>query len=936
MAEVDEYIAEEYDKRVKTPLIEISIWKNALGVESLRTPDAYAGIEYKPDVVNCKITYGANQRSGMCTFQVIDAYDEFLNKIDWKPMDRVRVRQGWNKLNTLKTTFYGFIQKITMTDEPGITEVACQDILKLCEMNYYLEENKKVYHITVDADGYGGQPESERTAEVIISTALEESGIPSSRYTLDFPDYGQGLCPIIGNNNPAEFYYMSAIDIIDQICGKTGYRIWADPSGQVRCQLIQNIAISETNLVYKNAGATRNARTWNSEEYAFPIFFDNQSPELYSQGSIIEVSTTVSDDGTRNYIVVEGAEERVVVFGESKFVTTPPEYRRAEIKSDYLDGIDIVTDIATRVYDDLNRLQYTGSVRIEGDSRIEVGRTIKIVDDYSAPGGRNYVVGGYNHNFNGVSWITDIDLAGGLGSEAPAAMYWKPIATFQWYINMVKTDSDYVKVVYVDASGSVSPDGTSLTYLWECDGYSDATTVKNSYTVTNIAQTTLPVTLTVTDIHGTTDTETISISLFNVLPDTPVDITAAVIMAASGSNVYHTKNGGDTWFTSVFPATVTALDADRETNVGVVGLSDGRVYTVPEVGVSTTIVEVYTHTASVWAVAIVPGRGFKQSWEGDTAWFWVASGASLLLHKNVIATGSTNLLTIPAHTFDNIITDINASTFSTGLYSAVVAEGGSVWTNTESNIWNWHLSYAVSGTITDLFVRDTEIQIVWGDNGFARNSEFGTSTDWYTGSSVPTGGNKRVGFNVYDSEDTVLSSGSDLLVYDGQASSGRFNFTTGASLDGAVQSIDTDVYSSFALVGTASGLYVTSDWGKTALKIRNENFSNVAAGFNYTVAIDDEGEINPAPGYDSITVQTASISDYLEIVWAWTGTEWLLYDPDITLRDLVAIEPGWEYWIKVSEGCTLTYTNNSHVLTTGWNPSFGVIGNSFTWVDPMI
>lgn len=70
------------------------------------------------------------------------------------------------------------------------------------------------------------------------------------------------------------------------------------------------------------------------------------------------------------------------------------------------------------------------------------------------------------------------------------------------------------------------------------------------------------------------------------------------------------------------------------------------------------------------------------------------------------------------------------------------------------------------------------------------------------------------------------------------------------------------------------------------------------------------------------TVQTAfaGIMDVLDIIWDYSGGDWLFYDPaDTAGSDLTGLSAGTGYWIKVSEAVDLIYGGHSYSLISGWN-----------------
>ena len=84
-------IAEEYAKRVKTPIIKVTVTKffegQLPGVEAI-------GDNYYPEVVSCDIAYGFDQGSTTCTLELKRPLDIDGNYVRFAPMNRVKVEQG--------------------------------------------------------------------------------------------------------------------------------------------------------------------------------------------------------------------------------------------------------------------------------------------------------------------------------------------------------------------------------------------------------------------------------------------------------------------------------------------------------------------------------------------------------------------------------------------------------------------------------------------------------------------------------------------------------------------------------------------------------------------------------------------------------------------------------------------------------------------------
>lgn len=522
---------------VRTPIINVEIIKPS-GKPGV---DLIGGTRYSPEAISCSMSKGFDQGSATCTLEIKTPVVNGVYII-FEPMNSVRVQQGWDKTSSLRTTFYGFIDKVEMSNAPQRMVLECRDILKLAENNYFINSNRKVYSAEVEEDepdpnnpgGYlGGQSTEDRQAQVIITDLLTESGIPESRLVLDFVEYPDEGAIIIGNNAKAVFCYESALDAVNRICDLLGYRIWADENGCVQCREVRPIASETAFTTYRSQAETLNA---------------NGTFTVTTSGTLMSVESNVDDD-LRNWIeVISSADENITatVAGPSYYITSPPDYRRSEIRSFLLDTYELAIAVANRVYQDLNRLRYTARVTIEGDQGMTIGRTVEIYDPYATQSFIKYFVYSYSSEFSSGNWVMDLELVGGSGPGSPPVSNVAPIPTFTWRVEREDVTGASLTEVFVDATDSYDPDGATedLTYAWYCEGYSAATGVTNHYVVTN-GSLSLVVTLTVTDAG----TPPLSGSITVTIPLTANAglVETRIIYAAIGTAVYISYDGGKSW-----------------------------------------------------------------------------------------------------------------------------------------------------------------------------------------------------------------------------------------------------------------------------------------------------------------------------------------------------------------------------------------------------
>ncbi len=535
-------------RTTRRPLIEVSVFRFVSGAPGVDTD----GVEYKfisgggsasrwnpttregAGVVSCNLSFGYDQISATASLVVQSPLDLDGNLVTFKPMDRVVIRQGYDSISNLRTTFYGFVDTVELSNPEKLQRLECRDILKLAQNNYYIHRDRKIYYIDeipdeLDAEGnpLGGQSEADRQVEAVVSTFLTESGIPESRQNLPTTNI------TIGNNSWVVFEYESAMEAIQRMCDLTGYKVWADPQGIVQMREVQTIAASGAALTFQTQLEYRDGETFIRQR----------------KGNIVSVASSVDDD-VRNWITVfhedpttSGNDLTATVYGDSPYIPDPPRYRKTEITSYMLDTQDMLNTIALRIYNDLNRLRYSATLRTEGEPRLELGQTVQVVDDYTVGSGMNYFVYDYSISHDSNGYFADVTVVGGAGEGSPAVGNISPVALFRFNVNRIDLDGITYNDVWVDGSDSYDPDGNIASYLWTSVGYSPASGVTNHYLVSG-AVTSITVALKVTDDDGMTDTIT---QVKSLEPGGGASVKERSIYYAEGTSVYATDDSGATW-----------------------------------------------------------------------------------------------------------------------------------------------------------------------------------------------------------------------------------------------------------------------------------------------------------------------------------------------------------------------------------------------------
>lgn len=855
--------AEEYSTKHKTPIISVVIWK----FDGHTRPHIKAqGIKYYPQVLNCDISAASTQRSATCTIDIIRSLDPDGIEFKFNPMDRIEVKQGYNFTDTLMTTFYGFISNVVATNEPGIDRLMCQDVLKLTNTNWIIEEDKVVAYKKI-YEGVEPMDEADRTAESLISYFLTESGIPLSHQNLDLPPYNDGNnpeCPIVGNYEPGVFYNETMMDSINRICTLIGYKMWADPTGIVQMRPHLNLAGTGSLLAYGSEGSIRQIHPLDGDLYSqgvrgtkLPIFFNDSHPE-YSH--LLSIKTTVTDEHLRNYIKVTGApdgtdEVSATMFADNELVPYPPRYRKMELRSNILEGEIMVVAFATKMFKELNRLYYTAQANIEGDARVNVNDTVTIVDAYACKDGMDYIVDSIRSSFNGTSWSMNLNLIGGYGpnSEDPA-FHIKPIANFKFVISHVLIGGlEYSYIVQLDATKSRTLNGRPIRdYRWsdvrsqnsttnEWTDYPDGAGVKKVYNVPS-SEGLVTATLRVTDHELSEDYlyDEAPLSDWFVGVDTPVaDVHYNTIIVARGVAVYHSRDFGGTWkynHLAGMGETVTALSCDPIADVAYAGTSDGRLYIIRSMGTDdATATHTWTQPDNLRINTITVDDMFNIQQYPEHAHITIGcvlgaftswdSGRTFRILRdstlNCNMSGWSDFYTVDDYTrFGGLY----ATTSNYGVYYKQTAPG----------------IYAL--------VKDFEQRIVKGDkygDRFYALLEDGSfwwytavypSRDWFwaEGINVPSGAINFVRSHSDLDDVTMVNSSGQLAKIHNLSDVHRdprpvFKLT-GASVTGTIYDMARTYHDDSVYIGTSTNLYISFDGGTTVDVLYSGPCNKVAVG----------------------------------------------------------------------------------------------------------
>jgi hypothetical protein len=503
-------------------------------VDNIRYPITYAtitksdtpgvistGTEYELNVISCSIEYSWNQSVSTCTLAVNP-----ISGVEFQPMDRIKVRQGYINRSFIETTFIGFIDTVTKDASTHSLTIGCRDILKLAQNKYYTAKDAKVYSKDFMPDvGSGGQSVADRQMESIISDFLTDSGIPEEYINIQSETTGITIGGI-NSNYATVFKYMNAMEAIQSLCDVGGYHLYSDITGMIRMRKIRPIASDNPQCILQTQLET-------PSEYSFTV---NRI------GNIYELETERDDESIRNYITVSGLGNlSATAVGVSPYIPSPPTYRKMEITTSYIDDADILAQTANDILTDLNRIRYTARAKIEGIPNLQIGDTVKVIDEYStsAPG-INYFVNSISSNMDESGYYMNLELVGGIGDGSESINNVSPVAEFEYKVVSCNGDSDLVNIE-CDATKSRDYNGDSLTYEWTCTG-KEAQTGKVVTFEEIIGE--VVITLTVTDNGLPVN---LSNSVSRTVSYSNDVVTTRTIVAASDTEIHATRNGGITW-----------------------------------------------------------------------------------------------------------------------------------------------------------------------------------------------------------------------------------------------------------------------------------------------------------------------------------------------------------------------------------------------------
>jgi len=273
------------------------------------------------------------------------------------------------------------------------------------------------------------------------------------------------------------------------------------------------------------------------------------------------------------------------------------------------------------------------------------------------------------------------------------------------------------------------------------------------------------------------------------------------------------------------PATVNVVAADSKAKVCLAGTGTGSLWKIFKSSSGWQAGKSHNFGDAVTAIYIDTIRNFKDY--PRTALVWVGtSGGDLyksygLKNWTLISSGQWGSDPFVEIRGSDVDSDKVVVAVGTAIYTTV--NGGTTWNQCSVE------SLIEGRSVTGLYVKGNEIQVLFDGGGGFRSPDFGVT--WYTMQGIPSS-SIDIAFSRNNETRSVIVANGNLYKY----SSGITNFTyiAGASITGTPRAIDADPEGELMIVGTSSNLYQTPDWGSTVNIIRSGvDAKSVALGGGY-------------------------------------------------------------------------------------------------------
>lgn len=301
----------------------------------------------------CKVTYRGAQVNYVESVDLQRAYDQpcatakvVISMPIQPPPDNsslLQISHGYD--GYYKYVFTGYIDSMTRGRFPDTWELSCRDVLKKA-VDTWLDDQGKV-----TPDG-SAATYNQQQAETVVSDLLSKAGLTVEAGTSSFT---------VGDIHETQFKLVSIMDAVQQVADLIGWRVWADPEGNVYFQYQRPLPSTSPTWTYR-----------------------------YNK-NILEYTFETTDRDTRNRVVIVGYQApdsdtpiRAAVHADSAYINSP-EYRTATVSSELIDTQDMANWMAEWMLDELNHLKLIWNGKVVGNPLLDVGRTIRVIDNMAIP-----------------------------------------------------------------------------------------------------------------------------------------------------------------------------------------------------------------------------------------------------------------------------------------------------------------------------------------------------------------------------------------------------------------------------------------------------------------------------------------------------------------------------------------------------------------------
>lgn len=283
----------------------------------------------------------------------------------------------------------------------------------------------------------------------------------------------------------------------------------------------------------------------------------------------------------------------------------------ARYQNDLIETLTVADEVAARLVDKYHRILQSIEIEVPFDPRIDLGSTIEIRDEGTAPDyegevtglGGNWWIRAYRHSLTPEGAVTYISLFG--GDQSGTSSEANPQADLYWTMER-ELVGNAIQVIVTWHDVSTDADGWITNYHWVDDyagGVNDVQGEGQEFRIVTFSydpavDASVNMTLTVTDNDGNTHSVTRAV---DVTTDNE-EVYAPVVVCAAGNTCMATFDGALSWADKATPSgvaktcEVTYNNAVNDPPLIFFGTTTGRIYrsvdlmgTLPEVvGVSLT------------------------------------------------------------------------------------------------------------------------------------------------------------------------------------------------------------------------------------------------------------------------------------------------------------------------------------------------------------